>query len=119
MSAARVFISYSHDSDEHRERVRHCTRAFPATAMIASSTLTRTPMRTGHCGSRQLKEADFILCVITETYAQRFGDREFPNIGLGSGSEAGLIRRLLYDPQRRICYYAAWPCAAGRGKHRR
>jgi len=46
--------------------------------------------------TRQLQEADFILCVASSTYKRRFQDQEQADIGLGVGWEAGLIRRLLY-----------------------
>jgi hypothetical protein len=47
--------------------------------------------------TRQLVESRFVLCVVTETYARRFSDKELPDVGLGVGWEAGLIRRLLYQ----------------------
>ncbi|WP_133512446.1 ATP-binding protein [Candidatus Thiosymbion oneisti] len=46
--------------------------------------------------TRQLIEADTVLCVVTETYKKRFNGRELPDVGLGVGWEAGLTRRLLY-----------------------
>ncbi len=46
--------------------------------------------------TRQLEEADFVLCIVTETYTRRFRDHELPDVGLGAGWEAGLIRRMLY-----------------------
>jgi|GEM_PF-3081236 len=45
---------------------------------------------------RQLIEADIVLCLVTETYKRRFDNRELPDMGLGVGWEAGLIRCLLY-----------------------
>ncbi len=46
--------------------------------------------------SRQLTEADYVLCVVTETYERRFSDHELSDVGIGVGWEAGLILRLLY-----------------------
>lgn len=97
MSAKTVFISYSHDSSEHAARVR---------ALGASLSRDGCECRidafkdTGEDWpawmTRQLTEADFVLCVVTETYARRFVGNELPDVGLGVGWEAGLIRRLLY-----------------------
>jgi hypothetical protein len=46
--------------------------------------------------TRQLLEADFVLCVCTRTYNERFRGEGLPDVGRGAGWEGGLIRRLLY-----------------------
>ncbi len=93
----RVFISYSHDSDEHRERVRGLGASLSRDGCDCRLDVYRdTDEDWPSWMTRQLREADFILCVVTETYARRFRDQELPDQGLGVGWEAGLIRRLLY-----------------------
>jgi tetratricopeptide (TPR) repeat protein len=97
MSAPKVFISYSHDSDEHAARVR----AFGASLSrdgceCRIDVFKDTGQDWPAWMTRQLTEADFVLCVVTETYSRRFAGNELPDVGLGVGWEAGLIRRLLY-----------------------
>lgn len=97
MSAPTVFISYSHDSDEHAERVRGLSASLsrdgcPCRLDVYKNTDEDWPTWM----TRQLIETNFVLCVITETYARRFRDQELPDQGRGVGWEAGLIRRLLY-----------------------
>ena len=97
MSNPRVFISYSQDSNEHRERVRGLHTSLSRDGCDCQLDAYKdTDEDWPLWMTRQLEEADFILCIITETYARRFRDRELPNVGLGVGWEAGLIRRLLY-----------------------
>jgi hypothetical protein len=43
--------------------------------------------------TRQLTEAAFVLCVVTETYACRFSDKELPDVGMGGGADTALALR--------------------------
>ena len=93
----KVFISYSHDSEEHRGRVRGLHASLARDGCDGQLDLHKdTDEDWPMWMTKKLKEADFILCVITETYARRFDGQELPDVGLGVGWEAGLIRRLLY-----------------------
>ena len=97
MSAPTVFLSYSHDSPAHAERVRGLHASLSRDGCDCRLDVFKdTDEDWPTWMTRQLLEADFILCVVTETYARRFRDRELPDVGLGVGWEAGLIRRLLY-----------------------
>ena len=97
MSNPRVFISYSHDSDEHRKLVRGLHASLSRDGCDCQLDVYKdTDEDWPTWMARQLEEADFVLCVITETYERRFKDQELPTVGLGVGWEAGLIRRLLY-----------------------
>ncbi|GDY19195.1 hypothetical protein LBMAG56_05400 [Verrucomicrobiota bacterium] len=95
--AKTVFISYSHDSAAHAERVRGLAASLARDGCLCRLDVHKdTDEDWPTWMTRQLLEADFVLCVVTETYERRFRDRELPEIGLGVGWEAGLIRRLLY-----------------------
>ena len=93
-----VFISYSHDSDAHAERVRDL-----ADSLLRDGCDCRLDVYkdTGEDWpawmTRQLLEADFVLCIATEIYNRRYRDEEAAGVGRGVGWEAGLTRRLLYD----------------------
>ncbi|MBL8188575.1 MAG: toll/interleukin-1 receptor domain-containing protein, partial [Acidobacteria bacterium] len=92
-----VFISYSHDSDEHRERVRGLHASLSRDGCDCRLDVFKdTDEDWPAWMAQQLIESDFVLCVVTETYERRFRDTELPDRGLGVGWEAGLIRRLLY-----------------------
>jgi DNA-binding transcriptional ArsR family regulator len=97
MSAPIIFISYSHDSDEHAARVRGLNASLSRDGCECRLDVYRdTDEDWPLWMTRQLTEANFILCVVTDTYGRRFSDKELPDVGLGVGWEAGLIRRLLY-----------------------
>jgi TIR domain-containing protein len=97
-----VFISYSHDSEDHSARVRGLEASLARDGCdcrldVHKDTDEDWPLWM----TRQLEEADLVLCVVTETYSRRFSDKEQPDAGLGAGWEAGLIRRLLYGKKLR------------------
>ncbi|PTQ77600.1 SEFIR domain-containing protein [Nitrosomonas oligotropha] len=98
----KVFISYSHDNDEHCERVRGLDASLSRDGSDCRLDVHKdTDEDWPSWMTNQLIEADFILCVITEIYEYRFRDNELPDQGLGVGWEAGLIRRLLYAKKLR------------------
>ncbi len=97
MSEKTVFISYSHDTPEHGDRVRGLSASLSRDGCGCRLDVFKDTGEDWPAWmTRQLIEADFVLCVVTETYARRFRDQELPDRGLGVGWEAGLIRRLLY-----------------------
>ena len=93
-----VFISFSHDSADHEDRVRGLGASLSRDGCECRLDFYKD---TGEDWptwmTRQLIEADYVLCVVTETYERRFRDQELPDQGQGVGWEAGLIRRLLYS----------------------
>jgi len=96
--ATRVFISYSHDSDEHCERIRALAEQLRAAGIDACSDQDRPGPEEGwpHWTEQQLAGADFILVVCTRGYAERFDESK----GTGVGWEAKLIRQELFDMGR-------------------
>jgi hypothetical protein len=97
MTAPTVFISYSHDSPEHAERVRGLSASLSRDGCDCRlDVFKESDDDWPSWMTQQLIEANFILCVVTEIYERRFRDKELPDVGLGVGWEAGLIRRLLY-----------------------
>ncbi len=95
----RVFISYSHDSAEHEAGVLGLADRLRADGVDAEVDQYNTSPAEGWplwC-ERQIKAADFVLMVCTESYHRRVTGEEQPNTGLGVVWEAGIIRQLLYD----------------------
>lgn len=97
-TAPRLFISYSHDSREHEDRVRALAdrlRQDGIDALIDQYDPT-PPNGWPMWMDREIQKADFIALVCTETYLKRVEGRESPGKGRGVLWEAKLIYNLLY-----------------------
>ena len=97
--APRVFLSYSHDSDEHADRVLALADALRDRGIDV--TLARYVHPAPAEGwprwmDRNLDEAQFVLMVCTETYRRRVMGREEPGKGLGVRWEGNLIYSRIY-----------------------
>ena len=98
-----VFLSYAHESNEHKEKVYGLAASlrrdgFEILIDIEKKSQEDWPLWM----QRQLKSADFILCICTKVYLERFDHESPANIGLGVGWEGGLIRRMLYAENQQI-----------------
>lgn len=96
----RVFISYSHDSDKHRERVLGLAQRLRADGfetMIDRYVEGTPPQGWPRWMLNQIDWADYILLVCTETYYRRFRGQEAPGIGEGVDWEGAVIANDLYD----------------------
>src|SRR6185295_2025338 len=93
----RVFISYSHDSEAHRERVRELAARLRGHGIDAWMDQFTSPPVEGwpRWTEQQFAGARFIIVACTEPYAERFNAP--PSSGSGVGWEATLIRQELYD----------------------
>ena len=100
----RVFISYSHDSEDHKARVAALAerlRAEGISIVLDSDKLPGGPDEGWpQWSERQVKEADIVLVACTLTYSQRYDGNQPPGKGLGVVCEAGAIRQYLYDHAR-------------------
>jgi predicted phosphohydrolase len=73
-SPPRVFITYSHDSEEHRARVLALADRLRSEGIDASIDryVPAPPEGWSRWMIGELKRADFILCICTDTYRARF-----------------------------------------------
>ena len=95
----RVFISYSHDSAVHQRRVLDLAnrlRREGVDAIIDQYEQSPPGGWTLWCEA-EIRKADFVLMVCTETYFRRVNNEEEPGRGHGVLWEALLIRQHLYD----------------------
>jgi SEFIR domain-containing protein len=95
----KVFISYSHDTVEHQERVLGLADRLRADGIDAEIDQYNASPPEGWplwC-ERQIEAADFVLMVCTETYHRRVKGDEERGKGLGVVWEAGIMRQILYD----------------------
>jgi hypothetical protein len=95
----RVFVSYSHDSDEHSERVRALADRLRADGVDAVLDRYNNAPVEGwpRWMDGELKRADFVLLVCTETYLRRVEGREEPGKGHGVLWEGHLVYQHLYN----------------------
>lgn len=93
----KVFISYSHDSQEHFDRIlllSDTLREWGIDCHIDQYELA--PADWVRWMNRRIREADYVLVVCTATYCRRFNDEEEPGKGLGVRHEGGVISAELY-----------------------
>jgi hypothetical protein len=94
----RVFMSYSHDSEPHMERVlalANRLRHDGVDAMIDRYEQS-PPGGWVHWMTDQVEMADFVLMICTETYHRRLMKKEVPGLGLGGIWEGHLIANAFY-----------------------
>jgi hypothetical protein len=98
-ATCRVFISYSHDSTEHEQRVLALANQLRADGIEAwIDQYVQDPeegwikwMRT------QVKQAEKVLLVFTKTYQKRFEGDEEEGKGMGATFEGVIVTQALYE----------------------
>src|SRR6185295_3735825 len=100
----KVFISYSHDSDAHRDRVLALSERLREDGI--ETLLDRYVNGSPQQGwprwmLDQLDLADTVLVVCSETYYRRFRGHEQPGRGRGADWEGALITQEVYDSRSR------------------
>jgi hypothetical protein len=98
-SPPKVFISYSHDSPEHRTRVLAFAEKLRGNGIEAWIDQYESWPEQGWpiWMEKHISESDFVLMVCTESYYRRVSRQEEPGVGLGVCWEAGLIYNELYS----------------------
>jgi tetratricopeptide (TPR) repeat protein len=89
----KVFISYSHDSLEHSDRVRELSDRLRADGIdcVLDQYEVSPPEGWPRWMDKQVRDANFVLMICTETYYRRVMGEEKPGIGLGVRWEGNLI----------------------------
>jgi len=94
-----VFISYSHDSAEHKARVRKLAdslRTFGVECVIDQyDEMWLTGDDVGAM-ERLIADSGYVLVICTETYKRRMDKKEEGSAGRGATWEGALIRNLIY-----------------------
>lgn len=101
--APRVFISYSHDSLEHAERVLALSERLRAEGVDSELDQYEEAPAEGwpRWMQNQIERADFVLVVCSAIYAQRFLGRSAAGSGLGAKWEGAIITQELYEAESR------------------
>ena len=97
----KVFISYSHDTAEHKDRVLALSDRLRADGVECRIDQYEQSPAEGWplwC-EKQVEAADFVLVACTETYLRRFRKEEEPGKGRGVTWEGHVITQELYNAQ--------------------
>jgi hypothetical protein len=94
-----VFISYSHDSQEHSDRVLELSDHLRADGIdcILDQYEDSPPEGFPRWMDRQIRTADFVLMICTQTYYRRTMGEEEPGKGNGVAWESTLIYQYIYN----------------------
>ncbi|MBI4641535.1 MAG: tetratricopeptide repeat protein, partial [Candidatus Tectomicrobia bacterium] len=97
----KVFISYSHDSPQHMNRVLDLSNRLRADGIDCHIDQYETSPPEGwpRWMINQIEEADFVLMVCTETYERRFRGGKEAGKGLGAKWEGAIITQELYETE--------------------
>ena len=97
----RVLISYAHDDDAHKERVRDFWLFLRANGIEARLDLTAAERRQDWAlwMAREIRDADRIVVVASPEYKRRAEGDAGPEEGRGVQWEARLIRDRIYADQ--------------------
>src|SRR5437016_1705322 len=95
----KVLISYSHDSEEHADKVLSFSDRLRAEGVDAIIDQYEPFPEQGWTlwMKQHLRDSDFVLMVCTETYRRRVDDEEEEGVGRGVRWEGRLIRTTLYE----------------------
>ncbi len=98
-----VFISYSHDSEEHKKRVLALANRLRREGVDCVLDQYETSPAQGwpKWMDRQLKEAKYVIIICTETYLKRVEDENTPGTGKGVKWESTLTYQYIYDDDSR------------------
>jgi hypothetical protein len=97
----KVFISYSHDSKEHLDRVLALSNQLRIEGVdcYIDQYEESPPEGWPNWCAKQVDQSTFILLACTEIYMRRFKNEEKPGTGLGGTWEGHIITQELYNAQ--------------------
>lgn len=99
MTSVKVFISYSHDSEKHRDAVLELAQRLRSNNIDAWIDRFELAPRQGWMRwmRDRIEEADFVILVCTERYMKRFYGREEAGVGSGATWEGLVLSTELYE----------------------
>jgi formylglycine-generating enzyme required for sulfatase activity len=116
----KVFISYSHDSAEHKARVLALSNRLRQHGIDCHIDQYEVSPPEGwpRWMERWIREADFVLIACTEIYARRFAGTAPAGEGLGAKFEGAVITQTLYDAEMRNVKFIPIAFSAADAAHR-
>lgn len=99
LSRTRVFISYTHDSTEHVERVLGLANRLRSEGIECHVDQYENPPPPSWAQwmLQQIDASDYVVLVCTEPYARRFKGSETPGVGLGAQWEGSIVIQEIYE----------------------
>ena len=99
-----VFISYSHDSPEHRERVLVLSDRLRSHGVDANlDQYVESPPKGWQLWMEdEIEAADFVLVVATGTYEKRRRGNEAEGKGLGVYREGAIVSQAIYEARQNV-----------------
>jgi len=99
MKSPTVFISYSHDSRQHADRVLALSNRLREEGIdcILDQYETSPPEEWPRWMDRHIKNSNFVIMICTETYCRRVTGEEEEGKGLGVKWEGNLIYQHIYN----------------------
>lgn len=99
--ATRTFVSYTHDSEQHKSRVLALCDRLRDSGVDANLDQYEHSPSVGwpRWMNQQVAEAKFVLVVCTKTYRERFENPRVEGKGKGAKWEGGVILQELYDSE--------------------
>jgi hypothetical protein len=99
----KIFISYSHDSQEHRDQILQLSNRLRRDGLDCWIDQYEQSPAEGWAlwCDEQIEEAQFVLVACTNTYQRRFKKKEILDKGLGVTWEGHIITQELYNSQGR------------------
>lgn len=96
--SSKVFISYSHDSPKHKERVSKLSNLLRSEGIDCNIDQYEISPPEGwpRWMIKQIEEADYVLVVCTDKYEKRFKGEDEVGKGLGGKWEGAIITQELY-----------------------
>lgn len=97
----KVFISYSHDSEDHMERVLALSDRLRREGVDCHIDQYEESPGEGwpRWAIKQIEDADIVLLVCNETYSDRFKGKGGAGTGLGVKEEAAIIAQAFFDAE--------------------
>jgi hypothetical protein len=97
--APKVYISYSHDSPEHKKRVLDLANSLREDGIDCTIDQYELSPTEGwpRWSESHIQESDFVLIICTETYYRRFRGQEKQGAGRGATFEGEIIAHFLYE----------------------
>lgn len=119
MRQPKVFISYSHDSGEHKSRVYSLSERLRKDGIDChiDQYETAPPEGWARWTRNQIRQADLVLVVCTETYERRYEGTEVAGKGAGAKWEGGIITQELYESEGRNSKFIPVVFSAGDRAH--
>jgi hypothetical protein len=93
----KVFVSYTHDSSAHSQRVLSLSNRLRAEGFDSDIDQYHANQRWPSWMEAKIEWADYVLVICTETYLRRWKNQEQPGVGLGAQWESLLTKQWLYE----------------------